>query len=55
MKNKMTWPEVLLIGLSQFMCHHMLPEEAGTCEESMFNENTGPVVEGWKVNWDLCS
>lgn len=20
----------------------------------IFNENTGPVVEGWQVNWDLC-
>ena len=35
----MTWPEVLWIGLSQFMYHHMLHEEGGTCEEGIFSEN----------------
>ena len=34
----MTWPEVSWVGLSQFMYHHMLHEEAGTCEEGIFNE-----------------
>ena len=38
MESNMTWPEVPWVGLSQFMYHHMLHEEAGTCEEGIFNE-----------------